>query len=196
MTHGYLLTEKRAGLWSSIFSREQLLATGAAAGVGVLAGLFMAHVKLGLGLPGHKQFIWMIPVIIARITGKGKFGTTAGSLSAAFTTLAWGGNLAGGAFLLPLIGVAGIVLDTTIIFIENHKIPPLLAIPFITFTGIFANLICFIKRFAAPAGGHSHNFLGIASPLFDILSYAFFGLLAGLVGSVIAYSILRIHPKK
>jgi hypothetical protein len=96
MTHGYLLTGKKTDLWSNLLSREQLLATGAAAGVGVIAGMFMAHVKLDLGMPGHKAVFWMTPILIARILGKGKFGTTAGSLSAAFTSIAWGFGGCGG----------------------------------------------------------------------------------------------------
>lgn len=88
--------------------------------VGVIAGLFIGTVRLGLGLAGHKSLFWMTPVIIARLLGRCKAGTTAGALSAAFTTLAVGGRLAGGVLGLGLIGFAGIVLDVVINSLEKR----------------------------------------------------------------------------
>ncbi|MDD5458718.1 MAG: hypothetical protein PHF37_04950 [Phycisphaerae bacterium] len=74
------------------------------------------------GLPGHKAFLWMTPVLIARLLNKCKIGTTAVGLAAALTTYSLGANLAGGLFGLPVIVIAAAILDWTVNFLEKNKI--------------------------------------------------------------------------
>ena len=125
---------------------------------GVIAGLAMTHLRLNLGLPGHRAVFWMIPVIMARLLGKCPIGSTAGALAAGFTSLGLGGNIAGGLIALPLIGVAGILLDMAVGIIEKRHVPIIFAVVLIGFTALSANLICFIKRMLAPAGLNPHHF--------------------------------------
>ncbi|MCX5672610.1 MAG: hypothetical protein NTU94_14935, partial [Planctomycetota bacterium] len=81
------------------------------AAVGAAAGLVAGQLRLHLGLPGHKVLFWLTPVLAARLIAGGPAGATAGALAAAVATAVAGGNLAGSLVQLPLIGVAGLVID-------------------------------------------------------------------------------------
>jgi len=165
--------------------------------VGVIAGVFVAYVKLGLGLSGHKALFWMTPVLLARLLGKCKTGTTAGALAAAFTCYTLGGRMGGGLLGLPLIGGAGILFDAVIGFAENRKLSRVSLIPLLGCTAMLGNLIMFSKRLINPAGA-SHAFLGIYYGFwFDLFTYALFGLLAGTiaaVGALLYHRSQRSHP--
>lgn len=183
---GSLLTKRKGDRWNSILKSHQLRMLAVSVAVGVIAGLFIGTVRLGLGLPGHKSLFWMTPVIIARLLGRCKAGTTAGALSAAFTTLAAGGRLAGGIMGLPLIGLAGIVLDVVINSLEKREMPALLVIPIIGITAMLANLLCLVKRLLVPLGPGSHFVFGVSGFWFKLICYAFFGLTAGLIAATLA----------
>ena len=193
---GFLLTVRKAVLWNSFVSRRQFRMLMASMAVGVLAGVFMAHIRLNLGMPGHKALFWMTPAVLVRLIGRCKAGTTASTLSTAFASLALGGNLAGGWLGLPLVGFAGVILDLVINFLEKHKISFFLVIPVVGIAGIFANLLCLLKRFLLPAGVNMHVFWGISGIWFKIASYAFFGLLAGIIGSVSAFFVIKVMRKR
>lgn len=193
---GFLLTVRKAVLWNSFVSSRQFRMLMASMAVGVLAGVFMAHIRLNLGMPGHKALFWMIPAVLARLLGRCKAGTTATVLSTAFTSLALGGNLAGGWLGLPLVGFAGGFLDLVINFLEKRKICFFLVILVVGVTGIFANLLCLLKRLLLPAGVNMHVFWGISGVWFKIASYAFFGFLAGITGSVIAFFAIKAMRKR
>lgn len=188
---GFLLTERKVSRCSSILKSRQLRMLAVSASVGVIAGLSIGNIRLNLGLPGHKVLFWMTPVIIARLLGRCKAGTTAGALSAAFTTLALGGHFAGGILGLPLIGFAGIILDVVISFLEKSEMPALLIIPIIGVTAMLASLVCLIKRLLVPAGLSSHFVFGVSGFWVKLISYAFFGLIAGLVAATLAFLINR-----
>jgi len=186
---GSLLIEKKLDRWNSFLKSRQFQMLLASIATGVLAGLAMTHLRLHLGLPGHRAVFWMTPVIMARLLGKCRAGSTAGALAAGVTTLGLGGNIAGGLIALPLIGVAGILLDTVISIIEKRTIPTVSAVSLIGSAAMLANLICFVKRMLAPAGLNPHHFLGISFVGFDLLSYAVFGLVAGLLAASMSYLI-------
>lgn len=154
--------------------------------VGVIAGLFIALVRLHLGMPGHKAFFWMTPVLIARLRGGCKFGSTAGGLFAALTTYSLGANLAGGVIGMPMIMLAGIILDGTVNFIEKNKISGAAMILTLGLAGVVANLICLSKRMILPTGLNPHFIFGVSGLWFNLFSYAFFGLLSGIVASISA----------
>ena len=160
------------------------------AAVGIVAGLLVAHIRLHLGLSGHKLLLWLTPVVAARLLLKSPLGTTAGSLSAACSSLAVGGNLAGGVLLLPLVGVAGAIVDCAVGFAERRVLPAWLLVPLIASAGAGAGLVCAVKRVLLPVF-RAHTVAGLAGPPARLLSYAFFGLLAGLVGAVIAAAVHR-----
>jgi len=160
---------------------------------GVMAGLFISLVRLKLGMPGHKAFFWMTPVLIARLLGKCKIGTTAGGFFAALTTYSMGANLAGGVIGMPMIVLAGIVLDWTVNYIEKNKIASSGTILLLGLAGIVANLICLSKRMILPTGLNPHFILGVSGFWFRLFSYAFFGLLSAIVASISAQLIMRNH---
>jgi len=192
---GSLLIEKRADRWYSIVKSHSFRMLIASLAVGIIAGLFTAHVRLNLGLPGHKAVFWMTPVLLARLLGQCKAGATAGALAAAFTIFALGGNLAGGLLGLPLIGIVGVFFDAVIGYLEKYKIHILLIIPLLSLAAMSANLIMLAKRGLSPRGASPHFFLGMSGFWFDLLSYAFFGLLAGLIAAAGAYLTARRRAK-
>ena len=159
--------------------------------VGVISGLFIALVRLNLGMPGHKAFLWMTPVLITRLRSGCKIGTTAGGLFAALTTYSMGANLAGGIIGMPIIALAGIILDGAVNFLEKNKISGLTMILTLASAGVVANLICLAKRMILPTGFKPHFIFGISEFWFKPISYAFFGLLAGIVASVTFLLIKR-----
>ncbi len=198
---GFLLIERKAERWGSILKSRQLRMLGVSASVGIIAGIFVGAVRLKLGLPGHKVFLWLTPVIVARLLGRCKAGTTAGALSSALAGLALGGNFAGGILGLPLIGFAGVILDLVINSLEGpreagsqqRQSPYLSTIPIIGITSMFVGLLCFIKRLLVPAGVNRHFLFGISGFWYQFICYAFFGLSAGLVAATIACLINRRH---
>ena len=157
--------------------------------VGVLAGLLIVHLRLHLGLPGHKAIFWMTPVLLARLLGDCRAGATVGALAASLTTIGLGGHLAGGAIMLPLVGLAGTLLDVVVGFIEKRKLSIPLTIALISLAAACANLICLTKRLAAPIGASPKYLLGISGLGYDLICYAFFGMLAGFIAASIAYAV-------
>ena len=168
----------------SIVKNHQIKMLLLSSSVGVMAGLFIALVRLNLGMPGHKAFLWMTPVLIARLRGGCKIGTTAGGLFAALTTYSLGANLAGGVIGMPLIAIAGLILDWTVNFIEKNKISGLAMVVSLGLAGIAANLVCLAKRMILPTGLNPHFIFGVSAFWFQLFSYAFFGLLSGIVASI------------
>lgn len=192
---GYLLTEKSPGHWSKLTKTLQLQALLTNVSVGVLAGLVMAHVRLNLGLPGHKAMFWLTPVIAARLLKPHVAGATAGACSAAITSMALGGHLAGGFFFIPLVALAGGVIDAIILWSKHLKPSPWLLIPLLGVGGLTANLLCAVKRMLVPQL-HHHCLLGLTGPAAQLVSYAIFGLLAGLLGSSLAVLAERYVKKE
>ncbi len=154
--------------------------------VGVLAGLFIALVRLNLGMPGHKAFFWMTPVLIARLHGGCKIGTAAGALFTALTTYSLGANLAGGVIGMPMIVLAGLILDWTVNFLEKNKISGAAMILAIGLAGVAANLVCLAKRMILPTGLNPHFIFSVSGFWFKLFSYAFFGLISGIVAAISA----------
>jgi len=194
---GSQLIEKRRARHDSILRADQFRMLAASIAVGVLTGLVITQpfLKLHLGLSGHKAVFWMTPVLLARLIGRCKAGTTAAALAAAFTTFAFGGRLGGGLIGLPLIGLAGIIFDVVIGFIEKHNMPHFIAIPLISLTGMVANLIIMMKRLANRPGVGPQQFFGLSGFWFDLCCYAFFGLVAGALAGSLAYLAIRNKKK-
>jgi len=158
--------------------------------VGVLAGAVTVLGRMHLGLPGHKALLWMIPILAARLLTGAKLGTTAGAATAVTTSLAAGGNLAGGPAMMPLVVLAGALLDVAAAFAEKHALTPVLLVSLMGLAGLAANLICLAKRFFSPVAQARHALWGIPG-MGHALSYALFGLIAGLIGAGIACALLR-----
>jgi len=187
---GYLSIRKGTPLAEMVLGSAGFRGLVVSVSVGVIAGCLAASVKLHLGLSGHKALIWMTPVILARLLGQCRIGTTAGAFTAAFVSLGAGGNLAGGPLGLPLVGAAGVLVDGCIHRLEKHKTSTVTAIVVVAFSAMVANLICCFKRLLGPAGITSHDFFGSAS-LLRPLSYAFFGFVAGLVAAITSHVVRR-----
>ena len=192
---GCLPTESTATRWRRRAGAAQLRMLLTSAAVGALAGLICAHARLHLGLPGHKALLWLAPIVAARLLGRHPVGATAGASAAACASLASGGNLAGGAMFLPLVALAGAVLDAIVAFAERWRLGPWRLIPLLGLGGLAANLLCAVKRLLVPLRAH-HLILGISGPFATVLSYAFFGLLAGLIGAGVAASVSTAVSKR
>jgi len=159
---GYLLTAKRADLWNNLLQSRQARMLLASISVGVIAGIMMAHVKLHLGISGHKGLFWITPVLVARVLGRCKAGSTAGTLAAATTCIGLGGHMGGGLLGLPLIALVGMIWDVVLHQIERHPLPWFLAIPVISLLGAGGNLIVLGKRLLAPAGPNAIHIFGFS----------------------------------
>ncbi|UCC99303.1 MAG: hypothetical protein JSW66_05335 [Phycisphaerales bacterium] len=183
---GYLWIEKRPALTEMALGPEGVRGLAVSLSVGVLAGCLAAYLRFHLGLPGHKALLWMTPVIAARLFGRCRVGTTAGALIAAFVSLGMGGNLAGGLPGLPLVGLAGALIDATVVQLEKRKTSVLTTIAAVAFSAMLANLICCAKRLFVPAGVTPHDIFGAVSLLARPLSYGLFGFLAGLIAAASA----------
>lgn len=189
------MTAKKANLHLIVQSRQfkMLLVSSS---VGIFCGLFIALVKLNLGMSGHKAFLWMTPVLIARLRGGCKIGTTAGGMFAALTAYSLGANLAGGIIGMPMIALSGGILDWTVNFLEKHKISGLRMILALGLAGLVANLVCLAKRMILPTGLNPHFIFGVSGFWFRLISYAFFGMLSGIVASVSVWVIERKRQRK
>ena len=185
---GYLSIRKGTPLAEMVLGSAGLRGLAVSVSVGVIAGCLAASVKLHLGLSGHKALIWMTPVILARLLGRCRIGTTAGAFTAAFVSLGVGGNLAGGPLGLPLVGAAGALVDACIARLERHQASAVTTVFVVAISAMMANLICCFKRLLGPTGINPHDFLGSAG-LLRPLSYAFFGFVAGLVAAITSHVV-------
>jgi hypothetical protein len=159
--------------------------------VGIGVGVLMSCGRLHLGLPGHRALLWMVPIVVARLLTRCPVGGTGGTLAAALTSLALGGRFAGGFIQLPMVVFAGAVLDLAAGLAERRRLSARWAIPLLGVGGAAANLLCFFKRLAAPAGPGMHRVLGASHVWTDLGLYAIFGLTAGLLGAAAAYLLKR-----
>lgn len=180
---GFLLTAKKTNL-HSIVHNLQFKMLLVSISVGVMSGLFISLVRLNLGMPGHKAFFWMTPVLITRLHSRCKIGTTSGGLFAALTTYSLGANLAGGIIGMPIIVIAAIILDWTVNLIEKNNFSGSKMILILGIAGAAANLVCLSKRMVLPVGLNPHFIFGVSGFWFKLCSYAFFGLLSGVVAAI------------
>jgi hypothetical protein len=188
---GYLSIRRGMPLADMVLGSAGFRGLAVSVSVGVIAGCLAASVKLHLGLSGHKALIWMTPVIVARLLGQCKIGTTTGAFTAAFVSLAAGGNLAGGPLGLPLVGAAGALVDTCIGQLEKHRASAVTTILVVAISAMLANLICCLKRLLGPTGIAPHDIFGSAALLLRPISYALFGFVAGLVAAITSHVVRR-----
>jgi len=197
---GYQSTENaavrssRSAIAAAAGVRELLICIG----VGVLAGLgvtFVNRLGLHVGLTGHKVMFWMPVLIVARLVTRHPIGATAGSAATAATCLGFGTNLAGTPLFMPLIVLAGSVLDAAAALAERRRLPLWLIIPIFGAAGMIGATLCAVKRLLSPSVKW-HVLLGIPDPGASIISWAFFGLLAGLIGAALATGALRLSRRK
>ncbi len=180
---GYLSTKRKILPVDIVLGTEGLRGLTISLCAGIIAGCLAASLKFHLGLPGHKALLWMAPVIVARLMGGCRIGTTAGALTAAFVTLGLGANLAGSALGLPFVGVAGAVIDAFVIRLEKNNASALMTIIAVAFSAMLANLICCAKRLLLPAGIAPQDVFSSADFLLRPIWYGFFGFLAGLIAA-------------
>jgi hypothetical protein len=192
---GYLWTESGAGRWSRLAEAAQLRTLAANVAVGVLAGVAIAHIRLHLGLPGHKAVLWMTPIIAARLLCRHPAGAMAGASAAALTSIALGGNLAGGILFVPLVTVAGAVLDAAVGLARRAQLASWLLIGLVGVAGMGANLLCAIKRLLLPMSNH-HVLFGLSGTWALLAAYATFGLTAGIIGATLGLGVRRACAKR
>jgi hypothetical protein len=168
----------------------------------VLGGLLTALIAnlmdsagLHLQLPGHKVLFWMPPLIIARLFLRHPIGATAGAGTTAIACLGCGAHLAGSAAYTPLIILAGSVLDAAAGLAERRRLPFWLIIPLMGAAGAGGAMLCAVKRLMDPMPKTHLLFSAMPDPAASVIIYAFFGLIAGLLGAAIATGILRLRRK-
>lgn len=188
---GYLSIKKRILPADIVLGPDGVRGLVVSLSAGVIAGCLATSLKFHLGLPGHKALFWMTPVIAARLAGRCRIGTTAGALTAAFVSFGLGGNMAGDAVGLPLIALAAAMIDACIIHLEKRKTSTLAAIVAVAFGAMLANLICCAKRLLIPAGLGPHDIVGGEELFLRLISYGFFGFLAGFIAAASVYLIRR-----
>ncbi len=195
---GYQSTESVAARSSSLAAAAGAPALLGCVAFGVLAGLmtaFMDSLHLHLGLPGHKVLFWMPPLIIARLVFRHPIGATAGAGATAIACLGCGANIAGGPAFVPLIVLAGSVLDAAVGFAERRRLPFWLIIPLLGAAGAGGAMLCATKRLMVPLLKPHLLWNMIPDPAASVIIYAFFGLIAGLLGAAIATGVLRLRRK-
>jgi len=195
---GYPSTESVAARSSSLAAAAAAPALLGCVAVGALAGLmtaFMDSLHLGLQLPGHKVLFWMPPLIIARLLLCHPIGATAGAGATAIACMGCGANIAGGPAYVPLIVLAGSVLDAAAALAERRRLPAWLIIPLLGAAGAGGAMLCAVKRLMVPMPRPHLLFSVIPDPAASVIIYAFFGLIAGLLGAAIATGVLRLGRK-
>jgi hypothetical protein len=152
------------------------------AAVGVLSGVVVTFARTPLHWPGHKVIFWMAPILASRMATRTRAGATVGASAASLTAFVLGGRLAGGAAMMPLVMVAGAVMDAAVQATERRNLPVWRQVMFLGLAGMAGNLICFVKRLFDPMGAYfsTGNF---SDMLTMAASHAIFGFLAGLIGA-------------
>ena len=193
---GFLLTENAAVRWSDAFTRTGARLFAANLAVGALAGLLTAHGRLGLAMPGHKALLWLTPILVARLLARHPLGATGGATLACCTCFLVGGNLGGGFMLLPLVMLAGGLLDVAVRACRRWSLPVWLSVPLLTAAGAAANVICAAKRLGI-GSGRMRAVWGLTGPWAQIVSYALFGAVAAII-AVSAAAGLRevVRPRQ
>jgi len=169
---------------------ESIKAFLAVCAVGVLAGLVAGQVRLHLGLPGHKAIFVMAPVIAALLVFRSAAGATGGLVAAALASLATGGQVISLSTHLPFAAAAGGVLDVAIGLAQRRGWGAMGMVFWAGLAGAAANLVLLAERLLTPLF-QSHALLGLTGLGARLVSYAAFGLLAGLVGAGLAAVIRR-----
>jgi hypothetical protein len=188
---GFLLTEKKADLWSSVTDRSQIRMLLACLSVGIIAGLGVTHVHLHLGIPGHKAWFWIPPIMAARFITRCRIGATAGALSMLCTTWGLGGHLAGGLIGMPFIAFVAMVWDAIIVHLEKPPIRWFVVLPSMVGLAVMGNAFAFGKRLLVPSGMQAIHLWGFSGPWFSFVSYLICGLIAGIGTAVIVYLAFR-----
>jgi hypothetical protein len=177
-TPGYLSIEKKHALWNRAVSDGYL----SVAAVGILSGIAVAYARTPIHLPGHKALWWIAPILSCRLITRTRAGASAGALAAALTAFSLGGRIGGGIAELPLVVLAGILLDLSVHAVERRNFSFWQRLLLLALAGVAANLLCFIKRLFDPIGatfstGNLDDLLTAAG------SYSIFGFLSGLIGA-------------
>jgi hypothetical protein len=188
-TLGSLSIERNRGPWSRAVAEGYL----AVMAVGILAGIVTTFARTPIHMPGHKVILWMAPILATRLVTRTRAGTSFGTFSTATTALSLGGRIAGGIAMMPLVVLAGVVLDGAVQFGQRRNFTRWQQVLLLALAGAIGNLICFVKRLFDPTGaffsvGNFNDMLTAAG------SHALFGFLAGLLGATAGYALLRFRP--
>ena len=138
----------------------------------------------------------MVPVLTMRLVGKSKLGTSVGAVAVVLTTIIVGGNLGGGAMGFPLIVMGAVLIDIVIKSIEGRRLPRWSCVAIISFAAMSCNLLCFTKKLLLPEGLGMHLIFSYTGFWFRLCSYAFWGLLSGLIACFIAYCYISRNSKR
>ena len=145
--------------------------------VGILAGVAVAFLRTPLHLPGHKALFWITPALAVRLRTRARIGATLSTTATILTTLLLGGELGGGWSLLPLVSLAGLLLDLPANFAEQKHLSLKLSLLLFATAGLLANTLVFLKHLTDP---HTTP----VSLETTWLSHTLFGLLAATLATL------------
>jgi hypothetical protein len=188
--HGSLSIENDRAHWSKAFSDGY----PSVVAIGILSGIAAAFARTPIHLPGHKAIFWMAPVLATRLLTRTGAGASVGALTAALTALSLGGRIAGGIAMMPLVILAGFVLDAGVQIGRRYKFGRWAQMILLASAGAIGNLICFVKRLSDPIGaffstGNLKDMLAAAG------SHLLFGFLAGVLGAAAAFALIKLPPQ-
>ena len=172
------------------FSKADYHAFLTAASVGVLAGIAVTFLRTPIHLPGHKVIFWLAPALATRLVTRAKPAASISVLATIFTTLLLGGQLAGGAIMMPLVAFAGITMDIACQIAESRRLSFASSLIFFSLAGVAANLLCLVKRLFNPVG-QMFSAVNLDDLLRSAASYALCGLFAGLIGALCGVAFAR-----
>jgi hypothetical protein len=97
--------------------------------------------------------------------------------------------------MAPLIILAGAVLDMGVQFAERRRFAWWKGVLFLAAAAMAGNLICFVKRLIDPMGAF-FSAGNIDDLLFAGGLHAIFGLVAGLIGALAGYALLKFRASR
>jgi hypothetical protein len=184
--HGSQRIEKKNVLWSRVLKSDPVKQYLASFAVGVFAGIIVSAFRLNLGMPGHKALFWMVPVLTMRMIGKTKGGVSVGAAAVLLTTYGTAGHLGGGPFGMPLILLGAVILDSVIGFLERKRFSFAFYTATVSLAAMICNLLCMVKKLFVSDGFGVHLLLNNSSFWFRFASYAFWGLISGVIACFMA----------
>jgi hypothetical protein len=179
---------------STLWTKSQAEGYLAAAIIGVLAGIVVAYARMPLHLPGHKALWWIPPVLATRLLTRRRLGATVGATATIASTLSLGGRLAGGIAAMPLVILAGVLLDVAAKAAERRPVAIWRTVLLLSAAGAAGNVICFVKRLFEPSGSF-FSIDNLRDLGWSVSTYAIFGFAAGALGAALAYVIVGFRQR-
>jgi len=170
--------------------------------LGLVSALAATFAKLRLGIPGHSAVLWLVPIVLGRCLVPQRAAGTMASTSAALAmfclrgfSLRWPLVATFGSFWLvgPALDLYVATIARFVLRSREHGRWPvgLRGAAFAALAGVAGNYAHLaLKLLFGAMRPHAPRF-GLASGLYEMVTYLVFGLAAGLVAYAVARPFLR-----